>query len=420
MQVDVVVVGAGPAGAAAAYWAIRHGLSTIVVERARFPRDKTCGDGLTAAAMRELSAMGIDVRPVAQPIRRCELVGPYGTRVDLPMEAGLRPGAQLCAVLRRIDLDTMVLDAAASAGAKIWEGAVATNLTFDRGGVAAQLTHDGTQSTIQARWVIGADGANSLTRRSAFGEKRGRIPGIHALRQYVKAPPSDMLSVYFAAELLPGYGWIFPLPQGGANVGIGVPRDPSACGTLTRAALTNERGRFALGGLGRLYRRFLQRPDVTQRIGAHDPLGGAGDEHIRAWPIPTDPDLTCLAAGNVLLVGDAARLADPMTGEGIGQALLSGRLAAEAVASGRSVEGVNAQYRRSIETELGRDLRFARFLLHAMAHRQGIEWGLKIAGATRWTRRNVARWMYEDYPRAYVLTPDRWGQHSMRGQGAYV
>jgi flavin-dependent dehydrogenase len=297
-------------------------------------------------------------------------------------------------------------------GAKV----TATRTVADRSRTSAEVDSDA--GTIRARWVIGADGPHSLARArlaEAARTKANRMPGMQAFRQYVDAPISDTMSVFFSADLLPGYGWIFPLPGGGANIGIGVHRDPAVLGVECRAALTNAKGRVALRGMAELYRNFTARADVRER------LGGEVDVTDRAWawPIPSDPDLGILGAGRILLCGDAAYLADPLTGEGIGQGLLSGRLAAECIAADGSPEHVQRLYRERIDRELGRDLRFARLMLNVVRHRRGIEWGLRVAGLTDWTRRNFARWMFEDYPRAYVFTPARWGEHSMHGKGAY-
>ncbi|MCC7077829.1 MAG: NAD(P)/FAD-dependent oxidoreductase [Acidimicrobiia bacterium] len=419
MHTDVVVVGGGPAGSAAALWAMRLGLECVITDKASFPRDKTCGDGLTATALREIETLGIDVRPHVQPVRRTVLTGPYGKRIELPLVGGTATPSVMCAVMARAELDRMLLEAAAAGGAKVRDGCAVTALTPGRDSVEVTLGSGRARETIRARWVIGADGAYSTVRRAVAGRADGRLPGMHAIRQYLDAPASDVLSVYFPAELLPGYGWIFPMPGGGVNIGVGVQRRAADCGVVCREALSSARGKFTLSGLGRLYRDFLHRPDVVERIGDVDP----DDRAVRAWawPIPSDPDLGCVGAGRALLVGDAARVVDPMTGEGIGQALVSARLAAESIAAAHVTDGPAAvtAYRRRLDLHVGRDLRFARFMLGVMKHRRAVEWGFGIAGSTAWTRRNVARWMYEDYPRAYVFTPDRWGRFSMRGRGAY-
>jgi len=273
----------------------------------------------------------------------------------------------------------------------------------------------GQRRVVEAEHVVGADGAWSKVRRMFFPGEPPTPPGMHAVRQYVDAPESDSLATYFSAELLPGYGWIFPLPGGGANVGIGVHRDPAVLGEITRERLRSRSGRIATGALGGLFREFLARPDVVERLGRHRPR-----DRVRAWPIPADPTLSRVATERVLLVGDAARLVDPMTGEGIGQALSSGRIAAESILTGSSPTEVAGTYRDHIDRELGSDLRFALLLVRGLRHRRGVEWSLRAAGRNDWTARNFARWLWEDYPRAVLLTPSRWMEHSLRGTGAYA
>ncbi len=205
------------------------------------------------------------------------------------------------------------------------------------------------------------------------------------------------------------------MPGGGANIGIGIQRDVANMGASCRLALTNDKGRIALGGIRRLYDEFLSRADVIERIGRHN----ADESKFQAWPLPTDTSVTRVGRGRVLLVGDAARLIDPMTGEGIGQAMASGRIAAATIARDIAPPELAEQYRRRIDAEIGHDLRLAQAGLRIMRRRRGAEWSLRLAGATPWTRRNVCRWMFEDYPRALLTTPRRWRGYSMRGRGAY-
>ena len=192
----------------------------------------------------------------------------------------------------------------------------------------------------------------------------------------------------FEADLLPGYAWVFPLPGGRANVGFGVLRGPGVDGHTIRA----------------LWDTFLDRPAITAVLGP----GAAPDGPHRAWPIPTAYDPAKLSTGRVLFVGDAASVVDPMTGEGIAQALETGILAVEAIATGGDAGRVRARYRRSVERNLGRDLRFAQRLQTVLASPLRTRLAIGAAGLTPWTRRNFARWMFEDYPRALILTPDRW------------
>src|SRR5262249_34450982 len=146
----------------------------------------------------------------------------------------------------------------------------------------------------------------------------------------------------FERDLLPGYAWIFPLPGRRANVGFGVLRSDGRSGKELKA----------------LWNSLLERPSVASV------LAGATAEHaVRAWPIPAHYDAAALTHGRVLVAGDAASVVDPMTGEGIAQALTTGMLASRAIAASRhDADAVAARYRRTVDAELGPDLRFARAL----------------------------------------------------------
>jgi flavin-dependent dehydrogenase len=126
-----------------------------------------------------------------------------------------------------------------------------------------------------------------------------------------------------------------------------------------------------------------------------------------------------LSEGRVLFAGDAASVVDPMTGEGIAQAVETGMLAAAAVARGGDPHDVELAYRRAVHRVLGRDLRFAAWLQAVLRHRLGARAAIRAAGLTPWTRRNFARWMWEDYPRALLGTPDRWRRGVFAAPGAY-
>jgi flavin-dependent dehydrogenase len=141
----------------------------------------------------------------------------------------------------------------------------------------------------------------------------------------------------------------------------------------------------------------------------------------KAWPIPANVAEVELTSRRTLFVGDAATATDPMTGEGIGQALLTGQLAAEAILAGApgAPAAVTAQYRTAARRALVADHRMSLLLLRALRHRKGARAALRLAGLSAWTRQNFARWLFEDYPRAILLTPRRWHRRMLAGPGAY-
>jgi geranylgeranyl reductase family protein len=380
---DLLVVGAGPAGAAAAIEAARRGLSVTLVDKASFPRDKTCGDGLTAAALRLLRDLDVEpaTLPGFQPVATTIVVRPSGRHVVLPV-----PSARdHAAVVRRRDLDAALVARAADAGAKLFEATEIIGVAESAGGVEVGAA-DGTR--FRARHAIAADGHWSPVRRhldAATGREYGPDLGEwHAVRQYFNGVDDPRLWVMFERDLLPGYAWVFPLPGGAANVGFGVLRH-------------GRTGR----DLKAMWPALLERPALRYVLDAGAQPAGP----MRAWPIPARYDAARLTSGSVLFAGDAAGVVDPLTGEGIAQALETGILAARAVAGPGDA---TARYRESVEAALGRDLRFAARLQRLLARPSAAEAALALVASNGWTRRNFARWMWEDYPRAVLLTPRRW------------
>ena len=177
-----------------------------------------------------------------------------------------------------------------------------------------------------------------------------------------------------------------------ANVGFGVLRSQGRSGRELKA----------------LWPDLLARPALRHALGPT----ARPSEPVRAWPIPTRYSAARLRNGRVLFAGDAAGVVDPMTGEGIAQALETGMLAAESIASGRD-------YARLVHRTLGRDLRFSHALQALLRRDWGARAAIRAAGLSPWTRRNFARWLWEDYPRALVLTPDRWRRGAFRAAGAW-
>jgi geranylgeranyl reductase family protein len=391
-DVEVLVVGAGPAGAAAGLVARRRGLDVLVVDKAGFPRDKTCGDGLTTAALRLLEHLGLDVRalPGYMPVRETVLVGPDGRHVSL----ALPPDGDHAAVVPRVELDAALVGTARDSGVEVRDGTPVTAVDVTRDGVTVTLGDD----TLRAGFVVAADGHYSFVRRCVRPPAPPELGTWHAFRQYFRGVDDPRLWVLFEADLLPGYAWVFPLPGGRANVGFGVLRHPGMTGKELNAR----------------WREVLARPSVRTVLG---PDAEPEATH-RAWPIPASFEYDALADGRVLYVGDAANAVDPLTGEGIAQAIETAELAVEAIAAGEP-DGVGRRYREGVRRALGRDLRFAAALQRVLRSPRGASLAVRTAGMTAWTRRNFARWMFEVYPRALLLTPDRWRRGMFADAGAY-
>lgn len=334
MVYDLVIVGAGPAGASAALTARRvaPGARVAVIERAAFPRDKTCGDAISPDAVAELAKLGaVDAVAGHPAVERLRLRAPSGAEVaDAPPAVGY--------VIPRTTFDARLADAARAGGVG-WHHTTVRGVRHDRAGVHV----DTAAGTLTTRVVIGADGANSAVRRSLPIDP---VPARHmgvAVRGYAPASAGvrEMLLVWERADVL-AYAWSFPIDGARANVGYGV------FGT----------------------RRTPRRAELTDRMRALLPDGAAADPaSIRGHRLPLSSGGTAPGTRAVLLAGDAASLVNPITGEGIYYALLSGRLAASAAL--RCPDAPLPAYRATLRAALGSHVRSTRWLA-SVAGRSGV------------------------------------------------
>jgi geranylgeranyl reductase family protein len=327
---DVVVVGAGPAGSVAALVLARGGARVALADKAAFPRHKACGDLVGPRGVQVLTDLGIGF-PDAGHGSDLLAVGPSGRRSLLPAFTGRTyPGHGI--VVPRLDFDHALREAALAAGA-VGIRARITGVEKDPGGVArAVVASDGQR--LAADVIIGADGALSPVARQAGMLDSGAALWGFAVRAYVPGEVPLPLLVLLESrpwQIYPGYGWLFPGADGQANVGIGVGMGADRHSVALRddlrwfCGLLRERGDL---------RRDAEHGQV---IGGWLRMGGTG----------TPP-----AAGNVLLVGDAAGLINPLQGEGIAPAMISARLAAEAVLAGPCRAG--AVYTQALAEAFGR------------------------------------------------------------------
>ncbi len=317
---DVLVVGAGPAGSAAAITLAGAGLSVVMLDQHAFPRDKVCGDGLIPDAHRALARLGVldQVMQQAQSARAVRCTSPKGRQIDV--EGTL-------AVLPRKQLDEIVCRAAVASGARMFAPLQFSELMEADGRVVGARVQQGQANReIRSNWVVLATGAVPTALLTSQMATR-QAPSAIAMRCYVRneAMASEIteLEVVFHRLLAPGYGWIFPCGQGVFNIGVGVFNVGDGllghrASARSQVAQTNLRAMFdQLSAVSPSVRRLIQ---GGERLG---PLKGA--------PLRCTLEGAHLSRPGLLVCGEAAGSTYALTGEGIGKALETGILAGEAI-----------------------------------------------------------------------------------------
>jgi geranylgeranyl reductase family protein len=399
---DVLVIGGGPSGSACAYWLADAGWDVVVVEKKHFPREKTCGDGLTPRSVRQLADMGLEGALTGahrfDGLRSCA----YGMTMDLPWPAhpAFPPYGY---VITRHDLDQLVAERAAKAGATVWEGAEAVEPLLEGGGgggdgegtlprcVGAVVgDRDGDRRVeIRARYVVVADGANSRFGRSLGTSRDRSYPMGMALRGYYRSPRHDDTFIEShldirdgSGKVVPGYGWIFPLGDGRVNVGVG---------------LLSVEGRWKGVNTSHLMDTF-----VGSAPGYWELSPGASCGAPTGGKLPMGLSVAPRTGPTTLVVGDASGAINPFNGEGIAYGYETGRLAAACLGRALSGEGTAAVagYQAQLEDAYGLYYRVARDFVRMISNpdvmRACVQTGMHSKSIMGWLLRIMANLLRPD------------------------
>lgn len=324
LNTSVIIIGAGPAGAGTSFFLTKYGIPHIVIEKETFPRDKVCGDacsGKTALVINRANPAWLseilDDTHSFLPSWGITFVAPNGKALDIPFSPN-RTGETKAPgfTVPRLSFDNFLFQKMPSPFCTVFQQAVVNSIDIAAGKVTVVMQHRETEYIITAPVIIGADGDKSMVRKKYLNENTAPKTNAVGLRAYYQGitgmRPENFIELHFLPEMLPGYLWIFPLPGGMANVGVGILSE------RVREKKINLREQM-------LY-AIKTNPQIAPRF-ANAALTGK----IQGWGLPLAMQRQPMSGDNFMLTGDAACLIDPFSGEGIGNALYSGMLAAAAI-----------------------------------------------------------------------------------------
>ena len=340
LNTSVIIIGAGPAGAGTSFFLTKYGIPHIVIEKETFPRDKVCGDacsGKTALVINRANPAWLseilDDPHSFLPSWGITFVAPNGKALDIPFSPN-RTGETKAPgfTVPRLSFDNFLFQKMPSPSCTVFQQATVNSIDIAAGKVTVVMQHRETEYIITAPVIIGADGDKSMVRKKYLNENTAPKTNAVGLRAYYQGITGmhheNFIELHFLPEMLPGYLWIFPLPGGMANVGVGILSE------RVREKKINLREQM-------LY-AIKTNPQIAPRF-ANATLTGK----IQGWGLPLAMQRQPISGDNFMLTGDAACLIDPFSGEGIGNALYSGMLAAAAIQQAAEKNNYTAPFLKS-------------------------------------------------------------------------
>jgi geranylgeranyl reductase family protein len=377
---DVVIAGAGPAGAAAAITLAAKGVEVLLLDKAQFPRDKVCGDGIVTASLEIMHQLGIAANGF-YPIHGVKIISPKKYTWQLRVRSK-EVNRDTCIVPRMI-FDHLLLQKALACGCHFAQSSV-TDVLFEHNRVCGiQTMINGELRVFRSKVVIGADGVNSVIARRLRSDRQQERHRLIAMRGYLEdfAIQPHQVEVYLFKEIIPGYFWIFPMGEDRVNVGVGMRLD-----------------RYKKSGqnLRQILQNFMALPEIKNRCASTATL-----QNLQSWPLNLASQKKVQRSYNgALLVGDAGAWIDPLTGGGICNALITGQIAAETIYCALIENNFSKEflkrYEQESEKKLGSEIKRSYYLQTILANFPGIIDILVKWGAKGTFLMNLANRMYRD------------------------
>ncbi|MHB2153124.1 NAD(P)/FAD-dependent oxidoreductase [Calditrichota bacterium GD2] len=321
---DIAIVGAGPAGSTASLFLAKQNIAHVIIDKAEFPRDKICGDGLSGkvvGVLEELNPNWIEEMQADDAhfldSWGVRFVAPNGEAIDLPFRINQSlPERAPGFISKRIHFDQFLFSKIDHSIAKVFLRTELKKVEREGQALILHLTQNGRALTARTRLLVAAEGDRSVVARQLAGYRMQRPYYYAGLRAYYEnvadLHPQNFIELHFLEECLPGYFWIFPLPNNQANVGVGI--------------LSSDIKKRKLNIKKIMLSAIENNPTIKERF-----KNARMIDPIKGWGLPLGTVKHPLSGDNYLLVGDAGSLIDPFTGEGIGNAMFSARIAARLI-----------------------------------------------------------------------------------------
>jgi menaquinone-9 beta-reductase len=392
MEVNVLIVGAGPAGSSLSLFLCKEKIPHVIIDKAVFPRDKICGDALSGKVIDVLRKLDAGY---LQEIYsgKDQFLGSYGVKfaapngkfIDIPFKKNLGSLAHPPGFIsKRVDFDNFLFQKIDRSVARVLEGCAIKDLKRTDEGVDCLLDQNGKEIRVFAKLVVGAEGDRSVVAKklsSVHKEDKHYCAGLRAYYKGVKNfHEKNFIELHFLKELLPGYLWIFQLPGGEANVGVGM--------------LSSEVSRRKLNLKKMMLEAIQKNPTISHRF-ANAELSG----DVKGWGLPLGSKRRKISGANILLMGDAASLIDPFTGEGIGNAMVTGMIAAAQVVKSLSENRFDEKFLAAYDEDVYRSLWSELKLSHTLQRLSNYSWLFNYVvskAARNETLRDTITCMFDD------------------------